>query len=168
MRCFRRAVPWTRASPWGRRPREGHTFRAEGRGEPDLLSILDECSDRVTRVVSVGFRARISVGARFADQSDFGCRRSIVRQPYSGTSLGAPPLRAPPGKTTQAFPSCILPHVLLSYMNYYNDAHVLLDEDVRLSRTVQRAGSVLRLPVPGGLHHQYSDLIWTGTAVEHG
>jgi hypothetical protein len=62
--------------------------------EPDLLRFLDEFSDRVTRVVSGGtkfFRARIGVEAKFADHSDYGWRRPIVRQPYSGTSLSAPP-----------------------------------------------------------------------------
>jgi transposase InsO family protein len=50
-----------------------------------------------------------------------------------------------------------LRHVLLSYMNYYNETrtHQSLDKDAPLSRTVQRAGRVLRLPILGGLHHQY-------------
>ena len=50
-----------------------------------------------------------------------------------------------------------LRHVLLSYMNYYNETrtHLSLDKDAPLSRTVQRAGRVLRLPILGGLHHQY-------------
>ena len=52
-----------------------------------------------------------------------------------------------------------LRHVLLSYMNYYNETrtHLSLDKDAPLSRTVQRAGRILRLPILGGLHHQY---IW--------
>lgn len=74
--------------------------------EPDLLCFLDEFSDRVTRVVSGGtkfFRARIGVEAKFADHSDFGWRRSIVRQPYSETSLGAPPPpRASGGRLNRA------------------------------------------------------------------
>src|SRR6476469_2484431 len=50
-----------------------------------------------------------------------------------------------------------LRRVLLSYMNYYNETrtHLSLDKDAPLSRTVQRAGRVLRLPILGGLHHQY-------------
>jgi transposase InsO family protein len=50
-----------------------------------------------------------------------------------------------------------LRHVLLSYMNYYNETrtHLSLDKDAPLSRTVQRAGRILRLPILGGLHHQY-------------
>src|SRR6476469_7477882 len=50
-----------------------------------------------------------------------------------------------------------LRHVLLSYMNYYNETrtHLSLDNDAPLSRTVQRAGRILRLPILGGLHHQY-------------
>ena len=35
--------------------------------------------------------------------------------------------------------------LLLSYM----------DKDARLSRMVQRAGRILRLPILGELHHQY-------------
>lgn len=64
------------------------------RVEPDLLIFLDEFSNRLTRIMQVGarfFRARIGVKAKFADHSKLGWRRSIVRQPYSGTSLGAPP-----------------------------------------------------------------------------
>jgi transposase InsO family protein len=50
-----------------------------------------------------------------------------------------------------------LRHVLLSYMNYYNETrtHLSLDKDAPLSRTVQRAGRILRLPILGGPHHQY-------------
>ena len=50
-----------------------------------------------------------------------------------------------------------LRHVLLSYMNYYNETrtHLSLDKDAPVSRTVQRAGRILRLPILGGLHHQY-------------
>ena len=50
-----------------------------------------------------------------------------------------------------------LRHVLLSYMNYYNETrtHLSLDKDAPLSRTVPRAGRILRLPILGGLHHQY-------------
>jgi transposase InsO family protein len=45
-----------------------------------------------------------------------------------------------------------LRHVLLSYMNYYNETrtHLSLDKDAPLSRTVQRAGRILRLPILGG------------------
>ena len=50
-----------------------------------------------------------------------------------------------------------LRHVLLSYMNYYNETrtHLSLDKDAPLSRTVKRAGRILCRPVLGGLHHQY-------------
>ena len=50
-----------------------------------------------------------------------------------------------------------LRHVLLSYMNYYNETrtHLSLEKDAPLSRTVQGAGRILRLPILGGLHHQY-------------
>ena len=50
-----------------------------------------------------------------------------------------------------------LRHVLLSYMNYYNETrtHLSLDKDAPLSRTVQREGRILRPPILGELHHQY-------------
>jgi transposase InsO family protein len=50
-----------------------------------------------------------------------------------------------------------LRHVLLSYMNYYNEVrtHLSLDKDAPTSRPVQRAGHILCRPVLGGLHHQY-------------
>jgi transposase InsO family protein len=50
-----------------------------------------------------------------------------------------------------------LRHVLLSYMNYYNETrtHLSLDKDAPLSRTVESAGRILCRPVLGGLHHQY-------------
>jgi transposase InsO family protein len=50
-----------------------------------------------------------------------------------------------------------LRHVLLSYMNYYNETrtHLSLDKDSPLSRTVERAGGILCRPVLGGLHHKY-------------
>jgi transposase InsO family protein len=50
-----------------------------------------------------------------------------------------------------------LRHVLLSYMNYYNETrtHLSLDKDAPLSRTVKRAGRILCRPVLGRLHHQY-------------
>jgi hypothetical protein len=50
-----------------------------------------------------------------------------------------------------------LRHVLLSYMNYYNETrtHLSLDKDSPLSRTVERAGGILGRPILGGLHHKY-------------
>jgi len=50
-----------------------------------------------------------------------------------------------------------LRHVLLSYMNYYNETrtHLSLDKDSPLPRTVERAGGILCRPVLGGLHHKY-------------
>lgn len=47
-------------------------------------------------------------------------------------------------------------------MNYYNKtcAHLSLDKDTHLSRAVQRVERILRLPILGGLHHEYiRDLI---------
>ncbi len=50
-----------------------------------------------------------------------------------------------------------LRHVLLSYLKYCNEVrtHLSLEKDAPVSRTVERAGSILCRPVLGGLHHQY-------------
>ena len=50
-----------------------------------------------------------------------------------------------------------LRHVLLSYMQYYNEVrtHLSLNKDAPVSRSVQRAGHILCRPILGGLHHQY-------------
>jgi transposase InsO family protein len=50
-----------------------------------------------------------------------------------------------------------LRHVLLSYMNYYNETrtYLSLDKDSPLSRTVKRARRIVCRPVMGGLHHKY-------------
>jgi transposase InsO family protein len=50
-----------------------------------------------------------------------------------------------------------LRHMLLSYMSYYNEtrAHLSLHKDAPVPRAVQAVGSVLCLPILGGLHHQY-------------
>ncbi|WP_425905465.1 integrase core domain-containing protein [Nitrobacter sp. TKz-YC02] len=47
--------------------------------------------------------------------------------------------------------------LLLSYMNYYNEArtHLSLEKDSPVSRNVERAGHILCRPVLGGLHHLY-------------
>src|ERR1700692_3466612 len=50
-----------------------------------------------------------------------------------------------------------LRHVLLSYMQYYNEVrtHLSLNKDAPAPRPVQRAGHILCRPILGGLHHQY-------------
>jgi hypothetical protein len=50
-----------------------------------------------------------------------------------------------------------LRHVLLSWMNYYNETrtHLSSAKDAPLSRTVEGAERILCRPVLGGLHHQY-------------
>src|SRR6202043_4034683 len=50
-----------------------------------------------------------------------------------------------------------LRHVLLSYMNYYNEArtHLSLDKDAPVTSAVATTGRILCRPVLGGLHHQY-------------
>lgn len=51
-----------------------------------------------------------------------------------------------------------LRHVLLSYMNYYNETrtHLSLNKDAPISRAVGMAGRIIVRPVLGGLHHQYA------------
>jgi transposase InsO family protein len=50
-----------------------------------------------------------------------------------------------------------LRHVLLSYMQYYNEVrtHLSLNKDAPAPRSVHRAGHILYRPILGGLHHQY-------------
>ena len=51
-----------------------------------------------------------------------------------------------------------LPHLLLSYMKYYNGArtHPSLEKDAPFARAVERAWQILCRPILGGLHHQYA------------
>ena len=48
-------------------------------------------------------------------------------------------------------------HVLLSYMNYYNQTrtHLSLGKDAPIPRAVQAVGRILPRPILGGLHHEY-------------
>ena len=50
-----------------------------------------------------------------------------------------------------------LRHVLLSYLQYYNETrtHLSLDKDAPIPRAVEAIGRILSRPVLGGLHHQY-------------
>ena len=50
-----------------------------------------------------------------------------------------------------------LRHVLRSYQQYYNGTrtHLALAKDLPLTRSVQAIGSILPLPILGGLHHHY-------------
>jgi transposase InsO family protein len=50
-----------------------------------------------------------------------------------------------------------LRHVLRSYQQYYNGTrtHLALAKDSPLTRSVQAIGSILPLPILGGLHHHY-------------
>jgi transposase InsO family protein len=47
--------------------------------------------------------------------------------------------------------------VLASYAAYYNQmrTHLALDKNAPLGRAVQRSGSIISIPILGGLHHQY-------------
>ena len=51
-----------------------------------------------------------------------------------------------------------LRHVLLLYMNYYNGtrSHLSLHKDAPISRPAETVGRILRRPILGGLHHQYT------------
>ena len=51
-----------------------------------------------------------------------------------------------------------LRHLLLSYMNYYNEArtHLSLNKDAPIPRAVDTTGRIISRPVLGGLHHQYA------------
>ena len=50
-----------------------------------------------------------------------------------------------------------LRHILLSYMQYYNEVrtHLSLNKDAPAPRPIQSAGYILCRPILGGLHHQY-------------
>ena len=50
-----------------------------------------------------------------------------------------------------------LRHLLSSYQKYYNElrTHLSLQKDAPITRDVRRAGSVLAVPILGGLHHHY-------------
>jgi hypothetical protein len=47
--------------------------------------------------------------------------------------------------------------VLFAYAAYYNQArpHRALQKDAPLRRAVQRVGSIVAVPLLGGLHHRY-------------
>jgi len=51
-----------------------------------------------------------------------------------------------------------LRRVLRSYQQYYNGTrtHLSLAKDAPLPRAIQTVGSILPLPVLGGLHHHYA------------
>jgi transposase InsO family protein len=51
-----------------------------------------------------------------------------------------------------------LRHVLRSYMSYYNSTrtHLSLNKDAPMLRAAETAGRIIRHPILGGLHHQYT------------
>ena len=57
-----------------------------------------------------------------------------------------------------AFNERHLRHVLLSYMNYYNETrtHLSLNKDAPSWRAAETVGRVICRPIIGGLHHQYA------------
>jgi hypothetical protein len=46
----------------------------------------------------------------------------------------------------------------MAYADYYNRArtHLALAKDAPLGRPVQKTGSVMAIPLLGGLHHRYA------------
>jgi transposase InsO family protein len=50
-----------------------------------------------------------------------------------------------------------LRQILISYASYYNESrtHLSLHKDAPLHRAVQRSGTIITMPVLGGLHHRY-------------
>ena len=50
-----------------------------------------------------------------------------------------------------------LSRVLSAYAAYYNQTspHLALQKDAPLTRAIQLIGSVVAIPILGGLHHQY-------------
>src|ERR1700737_835629 len=51
-----------------------------------------------------------------------------------------------------------LRHILLSYMNYYNETrtHLSLNKDAPSWRAAETVGRIICRPILGGLHHQYT------------
>jgi hypothetical protein len=50
-----------------------------------------------------------------------------------------------------------LRRVLRAYASYYNEirTHLSLDKDAPDFRAIHAAGSIIAIPILGGLHHQY-------------
>jgi hypothetical protein len=50
-----------------------------------------------------------------------------------------------------------LRRILSAYVAYYNQArtHLALEKDAPMYRKVQRAGTIVAVPILAGLHHQY-------------
>jgi transposase InsO family protein len=58
---------------------------------------------------------------------------------------------------TLIFGEAHLRRILASYAAYYNQVrtHLALDKNAPSGRAVQRSGSIVSIPILGGLHHQY-------------
>src|SRR5260221_10239206 len=84
-----------------------------------------------------------------------GARRSPWQNGYAERLIGS--IRRECLYHVVVFGERQLRHVLLSYIQYYNEmrTHLSLEKDAPVSRAVERAGSILCRPVLGGLHHQY-------------
>ena len=51
-----------------------------------------------------------------------------------------------------------LRRILTLYASYYNESrtHLSLNKDAPLRRAIQRSGTIIAMPVVGGLHHRYA------------
>ena len=75
--------------------------------EPSVSKIFDQFANRITQVIPAGaryFRARIGISGRYADRSDTnGWDHKVLRKPYTGNEIGAPPPQiATPGRLNRA------------------------------------------------------------------
>lgn len=62
--------------------------------EPQVLGLIEKIASRITRIVPIGaryFRARIGVEARYQDLAGHGWDLQVLRKPFTGAKLGAPP-----------------------------------------------------------------------------
>src|SRR6476469_1852956 len=102
-------------------------------------------------------RIRPQNGSQIRSRKHAAGSRPSLSDPLPGRGIGS--IRRECLDHVVVFGERHLRHVLLSYMNYYNETrtHLSLDKDAPVSRTVQRAGRILRLPILGG--PIYSDLI---------
>jgi len=122
----------TEAFPWGSAP--GYLVRDNDRAYGQVFT---------ARVRAMGIRDRpISPGSPW---------QNAIAERLIGT------LRRECLDQVVIFGEAHLRRVLGAYAAYYNQTrpHLALQKDAPLRRTVQRIGSIVAIPVLGGLHHQY-------------
>lgn len=81
--------------------------------------------------------------------------RSPWQNPYAERLIGS--IRRECADHLIAFGEAHLRRILKNYVIYYNDlrTHLSLAKDAPSRRPVQHHGRIIRLPILGGLHHQY-------------